>query len=119
MTPSMGFWMSEVMGRDRAVSTVERDIGRIEGVLEAHKDRMDRTDASNAVQFQAIHTRFDAVKLNLDEQDKKLDVILLRTSKQDGASSVWRKIFGGAGQIALAAISGGLGVKAYEWAAGK
>jgi hypothetical protein len=65
---------------------VERDIGRIEGALKAHEDRMDRTDAAHAEQFKAFNARFDGVESRLSKQDEKLDTLILRTAKEDGAS---------------------------------
>ena len=94
---------------------LERDIGRIEGDLRAQKERMDRTDAANAEQFRSIHGRFDDVAAHLNKQDEALSTILKRTAREDGANGVLGSIFGGAGQLSLAAISGGLSVKIAEW----
>lgn len=65
---------------------VERDIGRIEGALKAHEDRMDRTDEAHAEQFKAFNTRFDGVEKRLEKQDGKLDTIIFRTAREDGVS---------------------------------
>ena len=72
--------------------TVERDLGRIEGALKAHEDRMDRTDDAIKTLSASVNNRFDGVKLHLDRQDEKLDVLIRRSDREegaDGARRVW------------------------------
>lgn len=66
----------------------ERDLGRIEGSLKAHEDRMDRTQDDVKELSVSVNNRFDGVKLHLDKQDEKLDVLIRRSERDDGADSV-------------------------------
>jgi hypothetical protein len=77
--------LAEDEGKVMPTGNVERDIGRIEGALKAHEDRMDRTDVAHASQFKAINDRFDGVTAHLDKQDEKLNLLITRTNREDGA----------------------------------
>jgi hypothetical protein len=76
---------------------VERDIGRIEGALKAHEDRMDRSDAAHAAQFKTINDRFDGIKQHLNGQDEKLDILIAKSNREAGESGMRRRVlsFGG------------------------
>jgi hypothetical protein len=90
---------------------VDRDIGRIEGALKAHEDRMDRTDIGIREIKDDVNKRFDGIKIHLDGQDAKLDILLARSNKDDGAAKVWQILGGG-----LVALVGGGGlVELAQW----
>lgn len=84
---------------ERQDMSVERDIGQIQGALKAHEDRMDRMDGFYTKTLEAVNARFD-------KQDGKLDLIISRTIREDGASGVWTRILGGIAALGAAVISG-------------
>ena len=67
--------------RDR----VQREMGRTESALKAHEDRMDRQDDAVKELVISVNNRFDGMKLHLDRQDEKLDILIQRNARTDGA----------------------------------
>jgi hypothetical protein len=93
---------------------VERDIGRIEGALKAHEDRMDRTDAAHADQFKVINERFDGIKQHLNGQDSKLDILVAKSNRDAGASDQLKKLaLIGGGVLTVAATLIGALIEAH------
>lgn len=83
----------ERRGASEAPVSVERDIGRIEGALKAHEDRMDKTDDAIKALENSVNNRFDGVKLHLDKQDEKLDVLIRQGEREAGADGAKKIIF--------------------------
>ena len=100
----------------------ERALGRVEGAQASLEQRINRTDASIIELKSELNGKFSNMERSVDEkinglttsmnqgfsqQKMALDLLLNQNSTQVAKTSVWTGIFGSAGQIILAAISGG------------
>jgi hypothetical protein len=68
---------------------VERDLGRLDGAVKALEDRADRNETATQGRFQSLELKLEAQSINIarefKEQNTKLDTLILRTAKEDGA----------------------------------
>jgi hypothetical protein len=94
--------------------SVDLHIGRIQGALKAHEDRMDRTDAAHADQFKMVNERFDGIKQHLNSQDTKLDLLVAKSNRDAGASDQLKKLaLIGGGVLTVAATLIGALIEAH------
>jgi hypothetical protein len=74
------------VARDIAVA---EEIGTIKGALKHHEDRMDRNDHTTQERFTSLENEVRTHAANsareFKDQNAKLDILILRSAKEDGA----------------------------------
>lgn len=76
------------MGVERDIAVAE-EIGTIKGALKHHEDRMDRSERATQDRFTSLENEVRAHAANsaleFKGQNAKLDILILRSAKEDGA----------------------------------